>query len=287
VARAHRRERRRGRRTRRRRSRFRRPARSRGYRRREVLADALVRQCRSLQDELDFLAPWSALAAAPSGLGDLTDSGAIPTLRELAVLEDTLQPAIEHRRRADAPPSDRAWLDHFRRAIAESSRRASERMLEIDGLASQCEALADMAYDFLYDGSRHLLAIGYNVDERRRDPSYYDLLASEARLASSSRLPRVGCRRRTGSRSGACSPPREANRAPLVERLDVRVPDAAAGDAAYDNTLLEQTYRATVARQIAYGKQRGVPWESRRAATTRSTPASITNTAPSACPAWG
>ncbi len=32
--------------------------------------------------------------------------------------------------------------------------------------------------------SRHLLAIGYNVGERRRDASYYDLLASEARLAS-------------------------------------------------------------------------------------------------------
>ena len=32
--------------------------------------------------------------------------------------------------------------------------------------------------------ARHLLAIGYNVGERRRDASYYDLLASEARLSS-------------------------------------------------------------------------------------------------------
>ena len=28
----------------------------------------------------------------------------------------------------------------------------------------------------------------------------------------------------------------------------------------YENTLLDQTYRAAVRRQIAYGKQRGVPW---------------------------
>ena len=41
-----------------------------------------------------------------------------------------------------------------------------------------------MEYDFLFDKARHLLAIGYNVDERRRDSSYYDLLASEARLCS-------------------------------------------------------------------------------------------------------
>ncbi len=40
--------------------------------------------------------------------------------------------------------------------VAESSRRAVERLLEIDGLASQCEALARMEYDFLYDGARHL-----------------------------------------------------------------------------------------------------------------------------------
>ena len=28
----------------------------------------------------------------------------------------------------------------------------------------------------------------------------------------------------------------------------------------YENTLLDQTYQAAVRRQIAYGKQRGVPW---------------------------
>ena len=28
----------------------------------------------------------------------------------------------------------------------------------------------------------------------------------------------------------------------------------------YDNTLLDQTCRAAVRRQISYGKQRGVPW---------------------------
>ena len=39
-----------------------------------------------------------------------------------------------------------------------------------------------MEWEFLYDRARHLLAIGYNVSEGRRDESYYDLLASEARL---------------------------------------------------------------------------------------------------------
>ena len=51
-------------------------------------------------------------------------------------------------------------------------------------LAIDCSELADIKYDFLFDESRRLLAIGYNVDDSRRDESCYDLLASEARLCS-------------------------------------------------------------------------------------------------------
>src|SRR4029453_9225987 len=36
----------------------------------------------------------------------------------------------------------------------------------------------------LYDPARDLFSIGYNVSTHRLDASYYDLLASEARLAS-------------------------------------------------------------------------------------------------------
>src|SRR5438876_9423320 len=39
-----------------------------------------------------------------------------------------------------------------------------------------------MDFGFLFDPSRHLFAIGYNVDKGQRDPSHYDLLASEARF---------------------------------------------------------------------------------------------------------
>ena len=224
-------------------------------------ADTLVSHCRNLQDELEFLAPFSALAAAPGGLGGLIDNGAIPTLRELAALADGLQPAIERRRRADAAPQDHAWLDEVSRAIAESSRRATGRMLEIEDLAVQCEALADMRYDFLYDGARHLLAIGYNVDERRRDASYYDLLASEARLASfvaiaQGRLPQENwfALGRLLTTAGGQSVLLSWSGSMFEYLMPLLVMPA------YDNTLLEQTCRAMVARQIAYGKQRGVPW---------------------------
>ncbi|MEP7281820.1 MAG: cyclic beta 1-2 glucan synthetase, partial [Rubrivivax sp.] len=54
----------------------------------------------------------------------------------------------------------------------------------LQALARRAGAMAEMDYGFLYDSTRDLLAIGYNVDDRRGDSGRYDLLASEIRLAS-------------------------------------------------------------------------------------------------------
>ena len=224
-------------------------------------ADALVRQFRVMQDELAFLAPWSALRAAPSGLGDLVDIGEIPTLRELAAIEVELLRAIERRRRAESSPADREWLDDLGRVATEASHRAAGRIAEIERLVLQCDELARMEYDFLYDRARHLLTIGYNVGERRRDPSYYDLLASEARFSSFvaialGELPQenwfaLGRLLTTAAGQSVLLSWSGSMFEYLMPLLVMPT---------YDNTLLDQSYRVTVERQIAYGKQRGVPW---------------------------
>ena len=61
-----------------------------------------------------------------------------------------------------------------------------------------------MEFGFLFDPTRKLFSIGYRVADGTLDPSCYDLLASEARLASfvADRQGRRA-RRRTGSGSGA------------------------------------------------------------------------------------
>src|SRR5690606_12321595 len=68
--------------------------------------------------------------------------------------------------------------------LKEGSAHATSRLEVIDQLAMQAAELSRMEYRFLYDPATHLLAIGYNVTERRRDTGFYDLLASEARLAT-------------------------------------------------------------------------------------------------------
>ncbi len=147
-------------------------------------AQALTRQCRSALDELALLAPWLALPTASDRLRYLLDSTAIPTLHDLATNKLPWLAAIEKPLDPEATPEERDWLNELRRYVAAASRRAQERIAAIEGLALQAGALATMDYDFLYDKGRHLLAIGYNVGEHRQDSSYYDLLASEARLCS-------------------------------------------------------------------------------------------------------
>ena len=107
---------------------------------------------------------------------------------------------------------------------------------------------------------RHLLAIGYNVGERRRDASYYDLLASEARLGTFVAIAQ-------GAPPGELVCPgapahfrRWGADAPFLERLDVRVPDAAPGDADLRGHAARPDLPAAVERQIEYGRTRGVPW---------------------------
>ena len=224
-------------------------------------ARTLARQCQSALDELTFLAPWSLLPAAPGRLSDFPNIGAIPTLRELAKLEVEWLPAIERRLDADATPAEREWLDEFRRLITEASRRAAERMAAVERLALQAGELAHMEYDFLYDKVSRLLTIGYNVDELRRDSSYYDLLASEARLIKFVAIAQGQVPQESWFVLGRLLT--SAGGEPILlswsgSMFEYLMPLLVMPT--YENTLLDQTCKAAVERQIEYGEQRGVPW---------------------------
>ena len=138
---------------------------------------------------------------------------------------------------------------------------AAARIRQIDQLAQRCTELAVMDFAFLYDPACDLLAIGYNVTDRRRDPAYYDLLASEARLASflliaQDQLPQdhwFALGRQLTTHDGAM-----ALLSWSGSMFEYLMPLLVMPT--YEHTLLDQTYRAIVARQIEYGRQRGVPW---------------------------
>lgn len=126
---------------------------------------------------------------------------------------------------------------------------------------SVASLFAEMDFRFLYDHKCHLFSLGYRVAENTLDPSYYDLLASEARLASfvaiakrdipSSHWYHLG-RRVTRAAQGTVLLSWSGS---MFEYL---MPSLVTFTPRY--SLLDQTCRLVVLRQIAYGKERGVPW---------------------------
>jgi cellobiose phosphorylase len=232
---------------------------------------ALAQQCRDALDELLFLAPWLTAEIPPNpplkkgggeagGIslppafrnGVLGGFSAIPTLRHLARLDAELSPPAEEREPLSSMP---------RPLLRDASRRARERIAALELLALQAGELAQMDYDFLFDEARHLLAIGYNIGERRRDASYYDLLASEARLASFVAIAQGQLPQESWFALGRLlivaggEPTLLSWSGSMFEYLMPLLVMPT-----YANTLLDQTCRAAVERQIEYGRQRGVPW---------------------------
>jgi len=187
-------------------------------------AQEFDRQAGAIRDDLAFLLP------------DPGHFSNVPTLAELASA-------------------------HAAGAVAPGCKRALERLRVIDDLIERCRELALMDFEFLYDTTSGLLSIGYDVNERRRDPSCYDLLASEARLASfllitQGQVPQkhwFALGRLLTSHGGDVS---------LISwsgsMFEYLMPQLIMPG--YENTLLGQTCKAAVSRQIEYGRQRNVPW---------------------------
>jgi len=224
-------------------------------------AQALARQCAAASDELDLLVPRAGSQDLPGLLREFPDIDEIPTLRQLACRAAKSSPEFDQRQCSNTAPAENAKHDEMRRLIRDAGSRAAERIAIIERLAMRAGELARMEYDFLYDRERHLLSIGYNVNDRRRDEGYYDLLASEARLCSfvaiaqgelpqenwfalGRQLTTAGGRPVLLSWSGS-----------MFEYLMPLLVMPA-----YEHSLLDQSYKAAVARQIEYGRQRGVPW---------------------------
>ena len=142
-----------------------------------------------------------------------------------------------------------------------ASRWARERLLLIEHLVQQSDELAAMDFRFLFDGAQELFAIGFNVTEGRRDNSYYDLLASEARLGSYVAIAQGQVPQDHWFSLGRLlvAPHGEATlvswSGSMFEYLMPRLvmPE-------YDNTLLDHACHAAVQQQIEYGRRRGVPW---------------------------
>ena len=213
---------------------------------------------RELTQAIEALA--AALAVLPSLPKVVLSSaaGAVDLARTLASERD------------DAPSAELLyWIEAVQRAIASHARdlaptapetaQLDRRLLEIEKSA-QAMARA-MDFGFLFDRTRRLLSIGYLVTEDRLDTNCYDLLASEARLASFMAIAAGDIPARHWFRLGREATPVGRGAALvswsgsmfeyLMPSLVMRAPFG---------SLIEKTNQLVVRRQIQYAAGLRVPW---------------------------
>ena len=152
-------------------------------------------------------------------------------------------------------------LAGFEFALGSAEQYARGQMSGLENLARRCDELARMDFRVLYDPAHELFSIGYNVSQHRLDTSCYDLLASEARLASYVAIAlgqvdqahwfRLG---RSLTSSGG-KPALISWSGSMFEYLMPMLVMPS-----YENTLLDLSCKSAVARQIQYGRQLHVPW---------------------------
>jgi cyclic beta-1,2-glucan synthetase len=259
----------------------------------EGVADTVAVLRRVVERGLGRTSPRKAARTArdlADGLGeverDLRGTGSRPPRERRRLLEEaerrlgTLGEAIVSVLEALRQPPEartvaelRAWMDRAledvraaRLELSEALEGESGRGRELDRELRALRAWALRAVEatdfaFLFDRSRELFRIGYHVSTGEPDPNHYDLLASEARIASflaiakgdvpvehwlhlGRPVTRLGGSRVLLSWGGTMFEY-------LMPHLMLRC---------VQRTLLDESCRVAVERQIAFARRAGIPW---------------------------
>jgi cyclic beta-1,2-glucan synthetase len=153
-------------------------------------------------------------------------------------------------------------IDELAEALRRSAAEAAALTRRLSAVAQTVDRMIQaMEFRFLFDDARKLFSIGYRVADGTLDPNCYDLLASEARLASFVAIAKSDAPPSHWFHLGRALTPVDRGSALiswsgsmfeyLMPALVMRSPEA---------SLLNQTYELIVRRQIEYGAERGVPW---------------------------
>ena len=206
----------------------------------------------------------------------LSTEAVLAQLGALASHAERIVPLVQgmaeaNARDAEARIEAMIWAEALKAAIL-GHRRSLMTQMSADGvvdLSTRLRGLVtgfrrlfdEMSFTFLLDPERELLSIGYRVGDGSLEGNYYDLLASEARLASFVAIARGDLPARHWFRLGRAMTAVGYGAALtswsgsmfeyLMPSLVMRAPTG---------SLLERSNQQVVRQQMRYGSVRGVPW---------------------------
>jgi len=242
----------------------------------DSLLDA-VEAVRRHHDDLRRYMPWAhLLSTVPHSVAgwarahDLVPLiGHVPSLVELAEGLGGALDALHALATDPAAGADEAereevatWAAALEAALRNNRPTCADMLAQLRlavGIAS--EMWEDADFEMLYDEGRQLFSIGFNTERGTIDDSYYDMLASECRLASYLAIARGNVPQHHWFRLGRQLTRTTGGIALLswsASMFEYLMPLLVMHN--YPDTILQRTYEAVVRRQIQYGGERGVPW---------------------------
>ncbi len=239
----------------------------------------------NLQRDMDLFLPWLLPLNQPPSLFTQPGSSALlssgwqalvaafspaPRLRDLAAICESAYSRIQHIQElllddegsAEQIREARTWCDQLGERLNSTQLRVRTLLAGYRNLAFQAEAYFQaMDFAFLFNTQRKVFHIGYNVTREQLDDNYYDLLASEARLGSLLAIAKHDVPQSHWLHLGR----------PMTNVVNARTLLSWSGTMfeylmptllmeSYEHTFLTQSCRAAVDYQIAYGREKTVPW---------------------------
>lgn len=202
----------------------------------EFWLKTLVAQCKDLSQYANSL-------TLPHGTFAPEVELQMPTLRQLADLDPLSLPEVARKRGIEVKKYAASLLD------------------KADDLAEITNNLAYMDFTFLYDNQRDLFSIGFNISESKMDRSYYDLLASEARLPYFVAIAQGQIPQESWFTLGRMLTTKE-HAAVLLSwsgsMFEYLMPNLVMPS--YEGSILDITCHGAVKSQMDYGHKQNLPW---------------------------
>jgi cyclic beta-1,2-glucan synthetase len=223
------------------------------------IAEPMRHELRDLLSRMNFVANSERRSPAIwNGLQEIENRA--ETLANEISQSGSEQPTLQEAIRAAAD-----WAKSHRKdreTSGQPGNAADELSRRLAQISETCRLFAkEMDFAFLYDKERQLLSIGYRVDDQQLDSNCYDLLASEARLASFFAIAKNDVPTRHWFRLGRTLTPlgrSSALQSWSGSMFEYLMPSLVMHEPG--GSLLALSNRAAVRRQIEYASDLGLPW---------------------------
>ncbi len=169
-------------------------------------SDAIYNQLANIDKQIQSLAPWMHVwQKKPEAFSQLQfhKKEALSFLMSGDNLANPLQDMPDHCQKSiqelthilESSPTEvvdqttwnkiEVWIEQLLKTLKKAQETSSDLLSKIQFLSRRIDFYLDhMEFKFLYDDTREVFYLGYQVGSGRLDKNHYDLLASEARTAS-------------------------------------------------------------------------------------------------------